>query len=407
MTTTRMRGIEASWLWSGRVEDAPIARGALVVDEAGTLVAVGGASELRASYPAARWEAHEGVLLPGLVNARTSLELSALRGHVPGGRGFVPWLDALTTARERLDPELDAEAIDAAVSELIRTGTAAVGDVSRTLASLEPLASAPLVAHVFHEIAGLRRETATVVRAMAEQQQESVAVPSNVELALAPHSLVGLHPDALAALFDGADVVPLPLAWTAAERAFLMDGGGPLAAWLKERGAHADGAPPGCDAIAYAQKLGVLGPALLATHLTDARPSELAVLAASGARLALCPRASLHVELKLPPLLELHALNARPGLGTDSLAAAPSLDVLDDAVALHRRFPTIAPAFLLAMATSFGAAALGLEHRVGALAPGLAPGVLLIEGQGIVDPLRHVLAQPARRVLVRPGSRLR
>ncbi len=224
--TGRMRGIEASWLWTGEVEAAPLARGAVVVDEEGAVVAVGAADALRAAHGSARWEAHEGVLLPGLVNARTSLELSALRGQVAGGRGFVPWLDALTTARERLEPELDAEAIDAGVSELIRTGTAAVGEVSRSLASLEALSTAPLLARVFHEVAGLRRETATVVRAMHEAQHEALTLPKNVGLALAPHSLVGLHPDALAALFEGPTI--MPLAWTAAERAFLADGGGPL-----------------------------------------------------------------------------------------------------------------------------------------------------------------------------------
>src|SRR5690606_27226580 len=112
-----------------------------------------------------------------------------------------------------------------------------------------------------------------------------------------------------------------------------------------------------------------------------------------------------HVEVKLPPLGPLLPAGLSPGLGTDSLAAAGSLDVLEEALALHRRFPTVAPSVLCAMATSFGARALGLEHRVGRLTPGLAPGVLLFEG-GTTDPLAHVLAQAGRprRVLVRPGS---
>lgn len=405
-----MRGIEASWLWAGRAEDGPIADGAVVVDEGGAVVAVGAASALRETHASALWEAHEGVLTPGLINARTSLELSALRGQVPGGRGLAGWLGALTEAREGGAPELDAEAIEGAVSELIRFGTAAVGDVSRTLASLGALSSAPLVARVYQEVAGLRRETAQVVRAMAEEEQAIVRVPANVELALAPHSLVGLHPDVVAGLFEGTVPVPMPLGWGAAERAFLADGGGPLAAWMRQRGADpADWPAPGLDALGYARALGVVGAGLVATHLTDLRPEELAALAASGARAVLCPRASLHVEVKLPPLFELLALGVTPGLGTDSLAAAPSLDVLEEALALHRRFPSVPPATLLAMATHAGAAALGLEHLVGTLAPGRAPGVLLFEGRALADPLRHVLGQAGkpRRTLVRPGSGLR
>lgn len=402
------RGIEATWLWSGDPDDAGVAQGAVVVGEDDRVLAVGDAAALRGSHSDIRWERHEGVVIPGLVNARVSLELSALRGRIAGGRGYVPWLQELTAATERVEP--DVEAIDAAISALVSSGTAAIGEVTSTGAAIERLAGMPLVARVFHEIAGLRSETAIVIRAMAEEHYESLALPSNVTLALAPHSLVGLHPRALAALFEGGGALPLPvpLARSAAERAFLADGGGPLATWMQERGADpADWEPPGLAPIAYAQALGVVGPAIIATHLTDAREPELEVLARLGAHVVLCPRAALHVEVKLPPLTALLAAGITPGLGTDSLAASPSLDVLEEALALHRRFPTVAPSVLCAMATSFGARALGLEHRLGRIAPGLAPGVLLVEGR-TADPLAHVLAQAGRprRVLVRPGSAL-
>ncbi len=401
------RGIQARWLWPGAGE--AVAEGALVVGEDDTLLAVGEGAALRARFPETAWEHHEGVLTPGLVNARVSLELSALRGRVSGGRGAIPFLSALTQARERAAPELDAEAIDGAVSELIRTGTAAVSEVTASLAAIECLGSAPLVARVFHEVAGLRRETATVMRAMAEEAQERLALPANLDLSLAPHSLIGLHPNALADLFQGAAPLPLPLAWTAAERAYLADGSGPFARWLEERGADpADWSPPGRAPVEQARALGVLGPSLMATHLTDARPAELRALAEAGVRAVLCPRSALHVEVKLPPLLDVLAAGLEPGLGTDSLASAPSLDVLEEAAALRARFPSVPPVVLLSMATSFGARALGVDHLVGRLEAGLAPGVLLFEGEGVTDPAAHVLAQAGRprRVLVRPGRRM-
>ena len=40
-----------------------------------------------------------GLVIPGLVNAHTHLELSALRGAVPGGAGFVPWVERLIGMR--------------------------------------------------------------------------------------------------------------------------------------------------------------------------------------------------------------------------------------------------------------------------------------------------------------------
>jgi cytosine/adenosine deaminase-related metal-dependent hydrolase len=190
-----------------------------------------------------------------------------------------------------------------------------------------------------------------------------------------------------------------------AERTFLRDGSGPFAGFLTARGADAaDWSPPGIDPIRYAKQLGILGPELLCVHLADARPDEIALVAEAAAQVVLCPRSNLHIELRLPPLLELLKAGLRPALGTDSLASNATLDVLDEAKALHARFPSVAPRVLLAMATSFGAEALGLGAEVGRLREGLSPGLLAFEHEGAapIDPERLVLSlrSSTRRVIV-------
>jgi cytosine/adenosine deaminase-related metal-dependent hydrolase len=121
----------------------------------------------------------------------------------------------------------------------------------------------------------------------------------------------------------------------------------------------------------------------------------------------LCPRSNLFIELKLPPLLDLLEVGLRPGLGTDSLASNTTLDVLAEAAALRDRFPSVDPGLLFSMATWYGACALGLERHVGALEPGLSPGLLAVELTSAAsehDPLRQLLRSPppARQVLLRP-----
>lgn len=407
-----MRALSASWVITGDPARAPIARGAVVLGERERVVAVGASERLRAEYPGASWEEHAAVLLPGLVNAHTHLELSALRGRVPGGKGFGPWVTAMQAAREGAVPEHDADAIESAVSELLAAGTAAVGEVSNTLAAVEPLSSAPLLGCVFHEVFGMRRDTGEVMLGMAAQRRaEFAAWPRNLRYAPAPHTPYTLHPEVLQGIVARARALgqrtSLHLCEHAAERAFLAHGGGPFAEFLAARAATAaDWAPPGQDPVRYVERLGALSEDVICVHVADAREDEVALLGRARAPVVLCPRSNLHIELKLPPLLALLRAGIEPALGTDSLASAPSLDVLEEARSLAERFPSVAPRTLLAMATSFGARVLGLEHRLGTLAEGLAPGVVAFGHQANVpeDPERFVLSRAASRrsVLARP-----
>jgi cytosine/adenosine deaminase-related metal-dependent hydrolase len=76
---------------------------------------------------------------------------------------------------------------------------------------------------------------------------------------------------------------------------------------------------------------------------------------------------------------------------------------MEEARALHTRFPSVPARTLIAMATHWGAEALGLSQRLGRLAPGMRPGIVAFEHEGVppADPERFVLGKLAarRRVL--------
>jgi cytosine/adenosine deaminase-related metal-dependent hydrolase len=405
-----LQAYEAFWLLSGKPADPPIKNGAIVLNAEGAVLAVGPASELKASYRGVPFRSERAVLLPGLVNAHVHLELSALRGETRSGGGFGPWVSSMMEKRERILPEQDADAIERGVSELLRAGTVAVGEVTNSLASVDALAGAPLLGRVFHEVFGMRRETAQMMRRMAEASREARGeFPRNLSYALAPHTLYSLHPESVRELVSarGKERTSLHLAEHAAERAFLRDGSGPFADFLRARKVDAaDWDPPGLSPVHYADLLGVLSPELLAVHLCATTKEELAVVKERGAQVVLCPRSNLFIELKLPPLFDMLSLGIEPALGTDSLASNTTLDVLAEASALHDRFPQVKPAQFIAMATFYGARALGLSHRVGALAPGLAPGLLAVDlPDSEVDPYKVLLRSPppSRRVLCRPA----
>lgn len=402
-------GHASSWLITGKPDAPPIRDGAVLLD-AGKVVAVGSAEQLQQQYQHASWTIHHAILTPGLVNAHVHLELSALRGETRSGGGFGPWLASMMDKRGKLLPEQDADSIEAAVSELLRTGTVAVGEVSNSLAAVEALGTAPLLGRVFHEIFGMRRETADVMVGLAAQARTNISTfPQNLSYALAPHTLYSLNPQSAQDIVEAAhgERTSLHLSEHAAERAFLHNGGGPFADFLEARGVGpADWPVPGLSPVDYARRLGLLRPSLIAVHLCATTRDELRTVAESGAPVVLCPRSNLFIELKLPPLFDMLEVGLMPGLGTDSLASNTSLDVLAEACALHDRFPQVDAKLFLSMATWFGARALGLEHRVGALAPGLTPGLLAFDiERADIDPCTHLLRSPppARRVLARPS----
>jgi cytosine/adenosine deaminase-related metal-dependent hydrolase len=405
-----LQAYEASWLITGKPDQAPIKHGGLVLDARGFVLAVGSAEALKRDYPGLLFRSERAVLLPGLVNAHVHLELCALRGETRSGGGFGPWVTGMMEKRERILPEQDIDAIEAGVSELLRAGTVAVGEVTNTLAAVDALGSAPLWARVFHEVFGMRRETAQFMRGQAEAARAARgSLPSNLSYALAPHTLYSLHPESARELVAarGTGRTSLHLAEHAAERAFLRDGSGPFADFLRARNVSpADWEPPGLSPVHYADKLGLLSPDLLAVHLCATDRDELAIVKARGTQVVLCPRSNLFIELKLPPLFDMLALGIEPALGTDSLASNTSLDVLAEACALHDRFPQAKALEFISMATWYGARALGLSDRVGALAPGLAPGVLAVDlPDPEIDPLNVLLRSPppSRRVLSRPA----
>src|SRR6185312_6667424 len=77
------------------------------------------------------------------------VELSALRGRVPGGGGFLPWVERLIGARLELGEGEEESAIDSAVADL-----RAAGEVTNGLGAVLPLARAGIAGCIFHEVFG-------------------------------------------------------------------------------------------------------------------------------------------------------------------------------------------------------------------------------------------------------------
>lgn len=406
-----MEILQAGWVLP--VSRAPIRDGRVAV-EGGRVAWVGGHEDPGLPAGAVR-DLGPGVLLPGLVNAHCHLELSHLAGRVPFGGGFVAWIEALVAARggasataprsEAADPAADeAERVArAATSSAIRfleeRGTVAVGDVSNALAHVDALAASSLSAVVFAELLAWDPARAEATLSWGEARLKAVAplLRAGLEVRLAAHAPHSVSPELLRLLAARGGLGGIHLAESPDESRFLADGGGDWAGFLARRGlGHVAFQPPGRSPVGHLEALGALEPRLVAVHGVQLGPADRELLARRGVSLVLCPRSNRNLGVGTADVPALVAAGVRLALGTDSLASAETLDVLDDAVLLHRQFPALEPALILRLATAGGAAALGFSD-LGAIAPGCRAALVFAAAERTPeDPYAHLLSGEAR-----------
>jgi cytosine/adenosine deaminase-related metal-dependent hydrolase len=179
-----------------------------------------------------------------------------------------------------------------------------------------------------------------------------------------------VSPELLCQLSARGGPAAIHLAESREEAEFIASGTGPWPAFLAARGlGHVPFVPSGKSPVRYCDSLGVLHSRLVAAHGVQVDAADRRLLAERGVHVVLCPRSNQAIGVGQADVPALEAAGVKLALGSDSLASAPSLDVLEDAALLHRQFPSLAPRSILRMATLGGASALGL-HELGAIEPG-------------------------------------
>jgi cytosine/adenosine deaminase-related metal-dependent hydrolase len=284
------------------------------------------------------------VLAGNLLNAHTHLELGCLAHLCPdqAGTAFVPWIGALIAARREISAsgELPFQrAVEEGIAQLLASGVVAVGDISATGASVEPLLASGLSGAVYLEVLGLDRESTQ--RRLRERQQCIEALrrretAGGLRIGLSIHAPYSCHPELFreGATWCRAESVPLcvHVGESHAERDLLKTGAGGFRA-LPNVINVADVPAPGCSPVAYLEDLGVLAAQPLLVHCVHVDSADIARIAASGAAVAHCPRSNRLLQCGRMPLEQMLDAGVRVHLGTDSLASSPSLDVREEAAA--------------------------------------------------------------------------
>jgi cytosine/adenosine deaminase-related metal-dependent hydrolase len=402
---------------------SPLRDGAVVVD--GTRIVWVGPSDQADAGQHERLG--ECVLLPGLVNAHTHLELTGLRGFLEG-LDFRDWLRALTAVRAQVLSEADL--LDAArlgVSEALRAGITTLADCSASGVPLRAMRDAGVRGRVYLETFGpdpAQRDASlrTLRTGVARLQRDASAL---VTVGVSPHAPYTVSDALYAAVAEYARAESLTVAThiaeSAAETAFVREGTGPFADRLRARGIAVQGT--GQSSIAWMERTGLLDTSLLLIHAIHADAADIARVAAYGAGVVHCPISNAKLGQGIAPVRAMRAAGIAVGLGSDSVASNDAMDLVQEArqavllQSLQAGVPDALSALeALDMATRGSARALGMAD-VGVLAPG-APADLCAfsldapEAAPVYDPtvlLVHVLGagRQARLTMVDGAVRVR
>jgi cytosine/adenosine deaminase-related metal-dependent hydrolase len=338
------------------------------------------------------------VLMPGLVNAHTHLELSWMRGRVPPASKFTDWVKTLFAIRGRPDGQMSAGQIDAigdAIAEAQRCGTAAVGDISNSMASAEPMRRAKLDGVVFHELLGFKERDGALLESTRELRKSAAAAGARVSIA--PHAPYSTSIELFKAIRTAVNenacpIMSVHLGESPEEVELLEKGSGPWRSMLELIGLWRDDwQAPGCDPVTYLDRHGLLDERTLVIHGVQFGDRALARLAEIGATIVTCPRSNQWVGVGYPPLDRFYQSGVNVAVGTDSLASVEDLNLFSELKTMRYLAPKVAARRILESATLTGARALGLGDELGSLTPGKRAQMIAVELPAQVDDVEEFL----------------
>jgi aminodeoxyfutalosine deaminase len=388
----------------------PIPGGAVLVD--GDRIAfVDTAAALRSAHPEVReraWGA--AVLLPGLVNAHAHLQYSDFEELNSINEPFHIWIQLLTEKRVTFTDAMWQESTRRGLHLMLKSGTTSVADIVTEYDVLQPTARSGIggisyLEVVFQDaqswsdggraklITGL--ETAPAGRAVGVSPHTPYTVSTAVFadcMAIARERGLRSHPH---------------IAESAAESEYVAKGTGPFAEFMTGFGKSMelirDGGS-GLSVLGYLDKLGALGPDVHGAHCVHCDGADRGLMRERGVYAALCARSNGILRAGQPPVADYLREGSPFGIGTDSLASSPSLDLLEEAAALRALAREQGYAEddldrrILTAATLGGAGAMGLTD-VGRLEPGARAdlavfGLAAAAGSGGADAVNGAVVGP-------------
>jgi len=368
------------------VSSKPLSSSSVLVSR-GKIRDIGKTSALRKRYKGvSEIDLGKGILLPGLINAHTHLELGWIFDRLRSFRGFTGWLSQIVKEKRNGVPDCDiVRSVEEGINTVIRSGVTTVGEISSYGGIDKPLL----------KNSGLRT---VLFREILDSNE------GNTDFSALDSCSPGVLKKALRSYRRNGVPLGIHLAESADESGFVRGEGNGIEEKIFPLIGKAPFKRPRADSpVAYLRDAGLLeGTRVTLIHMVQVSDEEAGELREEDAALVLCPRSNFFLQVGSPPVKEYAKFN-RIGIGTDGLSSNYNLDFFEEMRFLHMLLSGHVgqrAAFVTVYAATLGGAgALYLEDRIGSIAPGKEADLLFIKkGAGADDPYLSVISSTARDV---------
>jgi 5-methylthioadenosine/S-adenosylhomocysteine deaminase len=333
------------------------------------IVAVGPRAELAARFlPARRIEARGKLVLPGLINGHTHAPMTLLRG-LADDLTLQEWLEKYIFPAEKrnVTEEFVTWGTRLAALEMIRGGTTTYADMyyfeDAIARETKAAGMRGVLGETILDFPTPDHKTPAEALAATENYLKRWKGDPLIRAAVAPHAIYTCSEKTLR---DSA--------------ALARRYGAPILIHVSETKRELDDSRSkhGLSPVGFLDKIGFLGPDVLAAHCIWVDADDIAALAARQVGCVHNPSSNMMLASGVAPVESMLRAGVRVGLGTDGPAGSNNdLDLMEemDLAAKLQKVTRMDPRALgaeqaLALATIDGARALHLESEIGSLEPG-------------------------------------
>src|SRR5262245_47743114 len=332
------------------------------------------------------------IILPGLINTHTHAPMVLFRG-LADDLALTEWLNKYIFPAEAktVSPEFVRAGTRLALAEMIESGTTTFTDMyyfeEEVARETKDAGMRGVLGQTVIQFPVADAKTPSDALARAENFIMLFRDDPLVTPAVAPHALYTLDGPTLKAARDLSKRYSVPTLIHVAETRDEVQ-------TARERFR--------ASPVAYLDRLGFLGPGVLAAHGVWVSDSDIAILKARGVGVSHNPESNMKLASGTAPVPAYLRADVPIGLGTDGAASNNDLDMFEAMrfASLLAKHQTVDPRALnarttLEMATIRGARALGMDRAIGSLERGKHADVITVSITGarqtpMYDPLSHL-----------------